>query len=69
MNGVGLREDGIVLDALLVGAVDARRWAQEPALEWVGEGELADVALTGPHLRWLREWLSPGGRPARGRRL
>jgi A/G-specific adenine glycosylase len=56
------------LHALPVGVANARRWAREPALEWVGEEELADVALTGPHLRWLREWLSPGGRPARGRR-
>jgi A/G-specific adenine glycosylase len=45
-----------------------RRWAKDAALEWIAESALEEAALTGPHLRWLREWLSPAGRPARGRR-
>ena len=45
-----------------------RGWAKDVGLEWIAEAGLAEAALTGPHLRWLREWLSPAGRPARGRR-
>jgi A/G-specific adenine glycosylase len=56
------------LHALAVGAAEARRWTRETTLEWVEEAELDAVALTGPHRRWLREWLSPAGRTARGRR-
>ncbi len=56
------------LHALAVGAAEARRWTRETTLEWVEEAELDAVALTGPHRRWLREWLSPTGRTARGRR-
>lgn len=56
------------LHVLPVAAADARRWTRATTLEWVAEAELAGAALTGPHLRWLREWLSPGGRTARGTR-
>jgi A/G-specific adenine glycosylase len=56
------------LHALPVGAAEARRWTRDASLEWVDEAWLGDVALTGPHLRWLREWLSPAGRTKPGRR-
>ena len=56
------------LHALPVAAADVRRWTRDPALEWVAEAALDAAALTGPHRRWLGEWLSPGGRTARGRR-
>jgi len=56
---------------LEVGATPAllRAWSQDGGLEWVGVSALASAALTGPHLRWVREWLSPGDRPARGKPL
>jgi len=47
---------------------EVRRWAKEGELEWVDAQALEGAALSGPHLRWLGEWLSRGGRPARGRR-
>lgn len=56
------------LHALPVATADVRRWTRDPALEWVAADGLDAAALTGPHLRWLREWLSPAGRTARGRR-
>jgi len=56
------------LHALPVTVAEARRWTRDPALEWVAEGGLDAAALTGPHRRWLREWLSPGGPTTRGRR-
>lgn len=46
----------------------ARAWTADPGLEWIAEAALAEAALTGPHLRWLREWLSPADRPRRGTR-
>ena len=45
-----------------------RRWKRDDELEWVAAGRLEQAALTGPHLRWLREWLSPTGLKARGKR-
>jgi len=45
-----------------------RRWKRDDELEWVTAGRLEQAALTGPHLRWLREWLSPTGLKARGKR-
>jgi A/G-specific adenine glycosylase len=45
-----------------------RTWSRDAELEWVAVTDLDAVALTGPHLRWLREWLSPSDRPARGKR-
>ena len=45
-----------------------RTWSQDTELEWVAVTDLDAVALTGPHLRWVREWLSPSDRPARGKR-
>ena len=47
---------------------DLRRWAADPELEWVGNADLDGAALSGPHRRWLGEWLSRDGRKARGRR-
>jgi A/G-specific adenine glycosylase len=49
-------------------ATAVRTWSQDVELEWVAVTDLDAVALTGPHLRWLREWLSPSDRPARGKR-
>ncbi len=54
------------LHALPVAAADVRRWTRAAPLEWVPVAQLAAVAVTGPHLRWLNEWLNPPGRPARG---
>jgi A/G-specific adenine glycosylase len=50
-------------------AASIRAWSRAAELEWVAVAELDTVALTGPHLRWVREWLSPSDRPARGKRL
>jgi A/G-specific adenine glycosylase len=49
-------------------AADLRKWAQDEQLEWVDAAELDGAALSGPHRRWLGEWLSRDGRTARGRR-
>lgn len=49
-------------------AADLRRWSQDTELEWVDAAELGGAALSGPHRRWLGEWLSRDGRTARGRR-
>jgi A/G-specific adenine glycosylase len=49
-------------------AGDLRRWAQDVELEWVVAEDLGGAALSGPHRRWLGEWLSRDGRKARGRR-
>ncbi len=49
-------------------AADLRRWARDTELEWVDAAGLGGAALSGPHRRWLGEWLSRDGRTARGRR-
>jgi A/G-specific adenine glycosylase len=49
-------------------AADLRRWAQDAELEWVDATELDGAALSGPHRRWLGEWLSRDDRTGRGRR-
>ena len=49
-------------------SADLRRWAQDAELEWVDASELDGAALSGPHRRWLGEWLSRDDRTARGRR-
>ena len=54
------------LHEVAAGAADLRRWAADGELEWVGADALADAALSGPHRRWLGEWLSRGGPKARG---
>lgn len=56
------------LHVVVPAAGDLRRWAQDGELEWVDGSTLAGAALSGPHRRWLGEWLSRGDRPARGRR-
>jgi A/G-specific adenine glycosylase len=56
------------LHAIEPGAAELRRWARDGELEWVDVRSLAEAALSGPHLRWLGEWLSPDGRTKRGRR-
>ena len=49
-------------------AAEVRRWTKDPELEWVDATELDGAALSGPHRRWLGEWLSRGGLTQRGRR-
>jgi len=49
-------------------AADLRRWVKDAELEWVDATTLDGAALSGPHRRWLGEWLSRDGRRARGRR-
>jgi A/G-specific adenine glycosylase len=56
------------LHALEPQAAELRRWKKDGELEWVDARALAEAALSGPHLRWLGEWLNPGGRTKRGRR-
>jgi A/G-specific adenine glycosylase len=56
------------LYALEPKAADLRRWAKDTELEWVDPADLDGVALSGPHRRWLGEWLSRDGRKAPGRR-
>jgi A/G-specific adenine glycosylase len=36
--------------------------------EWVAVDQLDDAAVSGPHRRWLAEWLSLSDQPERGRR-
>ena len=56
------------LYALEPKAADLRRWAKDAELEWVDATGLDGAALSGPHRRWLGEWLSRGGRTTRGKR-
>jgi A/G-specific adenine glycosylase len=49
-------------------AGDLRKWAKDAELEWADASELDGAAVSGPHRRWLGEWLSRDGRKARGRR-
>jgi A/G-specific adenine glycosylase len=56
------------LYALEPKAADLRRWAKDAELEWVDTADLDGAALSGPHRRWLGEWLSRDGRKAPGRR-
>jgi A/G-specific adenine glycosylase len=56
------------LHACMPKAADLRRWAKDTELEWVDATELGGAALSGPHRRWLGEWLSRDGRKAPGRR-
>lgn len=45
------------------------RLAKETDLEWVKFDQLAEAALTGPHLRWIQEWLNRGDRTKLGKPL
>jgi A/G-specific adenine glycosylase len=56
------------LYALEPKAADLRRWAKDAELVWVDPADLDGAALSGPHRRWLGEWLSRDDRTARGRR-
>lgn len=55
------------LHVVSAAASEVRHWTRDVELEWVATESLEQAALTGPHLRWLREWLSPSGPKARGR--
>jgi A/G-specific adenine glycosylase len=56
------------LHALEPKAAELRRWTKDGELEWVDAQALDGAALSGPHRRWLGEWLSRGGRTTRGKR-
>jgi hypothetical protein len=56
------------LHALEPKVAELRRWTKDGELEWVDAQALDGAALSGPHRRWLGEWLSRDDRPARGRR-
>jgi hypothetical protein len=56
------------LHALEPKVAEIRRWAKDGELEWVAAEALDGAALSGPHRRWLGEWLSRGGRTTRGKR-
>ncbi len=45
------------------------RLKKNSELEWVRIHQLANAALTGPHFRWLRDWLNPDGLTKRDRLL
>ncbi len=69
--GVQTRTIGNVIYAERLGVVSAttslrKRWTQVETLEWVAIAALPTAALTGPHLRWLRAWLSRADQPTRG---
>lgn len=49
-------------------SADVRKWAKDAELEWVYKAKLDGAALSGPHRRWLAEWLSRDDRTRRGRR-
>lgn len=48
-------------------AAQLRQWLLLAGLEWVAVKALDEAALSGPHRRWLGEWLSRDGRTARGK--
>jgi hypothetical protein len=56
------------LHALAPKVAELRRWTKDGELEWVDAQALDGAALSGPHRRWLGEWLSRGGRTTRGKR-
>ena len=56
------------LHVVATAAESWRRWTSDIELEWIATETLEQAALTGPHLRWLREWLSLSDPKARGRR-
>ena len=56
------------LHALEPKVAELRRWTKDGELEWVDAQALDGAALSGPHRRWLGEWLSRGGRTTRGKR-
>lgn len=56
------------LSVVLVTPPLRKRWAQVATLEWVAVADLPAAAVTGPHLRWLRAWLSRADQPRPGRR-
>lgn len=45
--------------------VELRRWRQQAGLEWIDLKALAGAALSGPHQRWVREWLNRADPKAR----
>ena len=46
-----------------------RKIEQEGTLEWVSIKNLKNSAITGPHLRWIQEWINQGDQPKRDKSL
>jgi adenine-specific DNA glycosylase len=42
---------------------------KQPTLEWVALKHIKKAAITGPHLRWIEEWINLGDRSERGKVL
>ena len=42
---------------------------KQTALEWVAVTNIKKAAITGPHLRWIEEWINLNDRPERGKAL
>ena len=42
---------------------------KQPTLEWVALKHIKKAAITGPHLRWIEEWINLSDRPERGKAL
>ena len=42
---------------------------KQPTLEWVALKHIKKAAITGPHLRWIEEWINLNDRPERGKAL
>lgn len=50
-------------------AVIGRISRKNPDFEWVKLSQLLDAALTGPHFRWLRDWVNQAGQTKHGKSL
>jgi hypothetical protein len=42
---------------------------KQDTLEWIALKNIKKAAITGPHLRWIEEWINLSDRPARGKVL
>ena len=42
---------------------------KQPTLEWIPLKHIKKAAITGPHLRWIEEWINLSDRPERGKAL
>ena len=42
---------------------------KQAALEWVALRNIKKAAITGPHLRWIEEWINLSDQPVRGKVL
>ena len=46
-----------------------RKIKQGATLEWVAINKIKNAAITGPHLRWIQEWISLSDQPKRDKSL